>query len=398
MSGAALGAARRYRSVVRPWPALVEEGAVEPAAYLARLARHTLNHGMPALRRPAPLWTAVGRRGLPRGAVRASVHLARPREHAATSDLVGQVVAGWPRLAAAATALPPEPVHLSALVLRRSGTRFVFLFGDRAHPLLVLKAPPGGGARDRREERRGSQEEAMRQAARAGVGPRLLPDVAGHQVQEGLAGAPVWVLPPGGRGWSAPYVPALDGLGAALVRLAGASAAPCDHPLLDRWLRTAAEHLPGRAGALVQAARRDLTGLDRGVLEHHDLSAQNWLVGPGGRFVGLVDWEEARLSGLPGYDAAHAAVSLLEHGTALRRWSQEHVLDAFRAAWFEEPLFVRARHWHRATVAEVGLGDRAEALHVAYYACRLARRLEGRGPQLLAPATLAAMVEVVTGG
>ncbi len=137
--------------------------------------------------------------------------------------------------------------------------------------------------------------------------------------------------------------------------------------------------------------------LDAVSLQHRDLSAQNWLV-DGSSFVGIVDWETADLGGVPGHDALQAAVALLEHGVALRRWSQDEVVRTFRQAWPDEPIFSLARTWHRECVRAATGSDRlADPLVIAFFARRLGRRISGGGPETLSVSTLAAMLEVVTG-
>ncbi|ANH40148.1 hypothetical protein I601_3749 [Nocardioides dokdonensis FR1436] len=376
-----------YAAPWLPRGALVQLDSPHPARYLVRLNAHTLNHGMPARRRGGRAWAVLGRRGLPVEVGARALRLAPRRAGADLATLRTALEHAWPRLAVASDRLPRRAPRMTFLALRRSAGRFVFVFGDGPDPLLLLKPPSASTT---------AESTALAQVAGTGVAPRELPAVAGLLVQEGLPGMPLWVLAPGAPGWSAGYDRSFEGLGEALVEVAGHTAHRAGQPALAEQLVRATEAVSSPVARRVDAARRDLAGLDTAVLEHHDLSAQNWLVGADGRFAGLVDWEEARVAGLPGYDALHAAVALVEHGVALRAWSQQHVVETFTAAWHDEPFLEQARDWHRRCVVAATGSDRlAEPLVVAYFASRLARRLTGGGPRLLEPATASAMLEVV---
>ncbi len=380
---------RRYAFVRRPRPAWVDVGSPYPARLLLELHSHALNHGMPARRPAGPLLAWVGRRGLPVRPAAAALRRLPTGPVPEVDSLIDEVARRWPLLAASSDRLPAQAPALSALVVQRASGRYVFVLGGSRHPLLLLKPGLRAGEED-------PEEDALRAVDGTGIAPRRLPSVAGMRVQEGLPGRPLWVLPPGRPGWSSGYAASYDALGAGLVRLSETTAHRGPHDL-DHYLALVAPHLRSSStAALVDAARRDLRSLDAVSLQHRDLSAQNWLV-DGSSFVGLVDWETAHPGAVPGHDALQAAMALLEHGVALRRWSQDDLVRTFGLAWHDEPLFVLARSWHRECVrAATGSTRLADPLVVAFFARRLGRRISGGGPENLSVATLETMLEVVT--
>ena len=381
---------RSYVFVRRPRRAWVDVGSPHPAELLLDLHSHALNHGMPAMRRGGPLLAWVGRRGLPVTSAAAVLRRLPAGPVPQLDLLLDEVVRSWDELAAGSTRIPSTVPALSALAIQRASGRYVFVFGASRHPILLLKPKSHEGQAD-------PEEKALDAASPAGIAPRRLRSVAGLSVQEGLPGRPLWVIAPGRPGWSSGYAAAYDGLGAGLVRVSELTASRGGHDL-DHYLRLVSGYLGSSATATwVDAARQDLRSLDAVSLQHRDLSAQNWLV-DGSSFVGIVDWETADLGGVPGHDALQAAVALLEHGVALREWSQEEVVRIFRQAWHDEPLFSLARIWHRECVLAATGSDRLAApLLIAFFARRLGRRISGGGPETLSVATLAAMLEVVTG-
>lgn len=413
----------RYARLRRPRRVLVSTDLPWPALFLGEQLSHALNHGLPARRRSGPLAAAVGRRGLPAPAVASLVARLPHRPAPATDAVLDAVREAWPTLVAAAGGagdpgdsgdagdaggsgdagapgagrlVGDVPARLAALEVDRSGRRFVFVFADDPHPLLVLKSPDAtaDGA---------AEAEALTRAAALGLAPRCLGRIAGLEAQEGLAGRPLWVRPPGRPGWSGAYGDAYASLGSGLERLASATAVPGGP---DRLLADAQPALPlvrsPRTRLLVEAALRDVRRLTHRSLQHHDLSAQNWLVRDDA-LVGLVDWDTAMPDGVPGHDALHAAVSLLEHGVGLRSRSPERVLSTFTRAWHEEPLLAQARRAHRAClVAATGseaLADRlAEPLQLAFFARRLGWVAVGDGHAALDVDTAERMLDHVARG
>ena len=328
------------------------------------------------MRRGGRLLAPVGRRGLPVGR--------RPRPlrrlpggtgpHAGPPARRGGAVVGPPRRGS--DRLPAAVPPLSALVVQRRSGRYVFVLGGSRHPLLLLKpGRPGGAAGPRgRRPRRGRAAPASR--------PRRLPSVAGMSVRRACPGRPLWVLAPGRPGWSAglrrgvrrPRSRARPGR-----RADGRPGRPRPGPLPRRGLGPASRRrAPPRS---LGAARRDLRGLDAVSLQHRDLSRAELAGRRRRRSSGWWTGRPPHLGGVPGHDALQAAVALLEHGVALRRWSQDDVVRTFREAWHDEPLFVRARTWHRECVrAATGSERLADPLVVAFFARRLGRRISGGGP------------------
>lgn len=282
------------------------------------------------------------------------------------------VAARWPHLLAGAR-------RRSALVVERSAARTMFVFGDAGHPVVVAKTPRGGAARIEAEEA------ALTRAREAAMAPAPLGWVAGAFVQEGLPGHPPEV--PGVPAPDVPRLPvphALADLGDALVRLAATSAAsapPDERAALDIVLDdvSLAQAVRTPARAAVETVR---AGVRRSVLRHGDLSPQNWLLDRG-RFTGVVDWETAVPAGVPGFDALHAAVTWFESAVERGGGDEEAVAAGFDMAWSSAPLFEGARQ-AAATAADAadvrGGAGTAEALVVAFFVRRLARRVQRDAP------------------
>ncbi len=175
------------------------------------------------------------------------------------------------------------------------------------------------------------------------------------------------------------------------MRLASATARPGPPPNL----RPALEALGDGAARAVAAARRDLERLDVSVVEHYDLSPQNCLV-ERGRLSGLVDWEHAREPGTPGFDVWDAALSYVEHAAALVAWDDEHLLAVFEAGWESSPFWAEARAAARAAADAAGVPDGLhDALEVAYFAERVAARLDDTEDLATSAALAARMLSVV---
>lgn len=382
-----------YARLRHPRKATYDVSAPQPAAFLARLMGQALNHGLPARERGGLVRAAVGRRNVPTRPL-AAVLRARPRHHSETSDaLLRRVLDAWPQLVAASDRLPAKPPALSLLTLERSSASTSFVFGHGEFPLLLVKQPLPGNEGVARETR------FLAAVAPAGIAPRLLGDLGGAVVQEGMPGAVATVLPVTPRdAHTMAWLPQHDHLRDGLVRLAATTAGhgTLQHQLLQPLDRALGADLSDRERRLVQAARNDLSDLSVTVVQHKDLSAQNWLV-DGDRLVGIVDWEFAVADGVPGFDSMHVAVASLEHGIGLTRWSDDRVVAAFRSAWESSPLFEGSRAALTTTAAAAGVEGISEELWVAYFARRLGRKLAGSGPDGLGVPALAAMLRTVAG-
>ncbi len=307
--------------------------------------------------------------------------------------MLDEVRTAWPELSSRSHGLPQTPPALSALQVTRSAAETVFVFGEGRFPLLVLKHPHDEDTGVAREY------EALRLAAAApGVAPLPLGRLGPFYVQQGRPGLPLQVSPVRvGEAHDLPRAAAFVGLDRALERLAAATAAPAtgSEAFLPELVAAQDYGLPPRVVAAVAEARRHLADLEVTVLQHEDMSAQNWLV-DGDRFVGLVDWEMALPAGLPGQDAMQAAVSVFEHGVALARWSEEDVVASFRAAWGASPFFHGARRALRTTAAAAGVSAPVQdSLEVAYFARRLGRAVLRPGAQTLSAPEYAAMLTTV---
>lgn len=383
--------ARRWASTSVPRRATFDRTRAEPAAYLAGLLQQALQHGLPARRTGGPALAWAARRGLPDRRLAAALRRLPGRADPDLDVLLSDLAAVWPELAQRSRRLPSAAPSLTALAVRRSAARTVFVFGDGPLPLLVAKQPTGDGAGVRAETA------ALTAVDAADVAPRPLGEVSGAVLQEGVPGTPLDVLPVTPQtSAAAGSREAFDGLGAALARLGRTTASPGGPAaaLLDP-LDTAlsADLLSTAARQQLHDARASLAALDVTVLQHGDLSPQNWLVGGAG-FAGLVDWETAVPAGVPGFDALHAGVSLLEHGVGLARWSEERVAQSFAAAWPDAPWAAGARSAFRCSALAAGVPEPLLVpLQLAFFGRRLGRRLQRPAGYAVGPAAAARMVE-----
>lgn len=383
-----------YRTLTVPRAARLTAGAAEPAVFYARLLDQALNHGMPARRRGGRVLAIAGRRGLPLTAVAAGLRCA-PRSRAPHLDrLLEEVAQRWPELSGCSSRLPQDLPRLSALELERSSSTTVFVFGQDPLPLLVQR-------RARRDHSSVERERgALLRAEPAGVAPRVLPDVGGALTTEGLPGFTFRVQPVTSTAARLPWTPAHDGLGKALVRLAEVTSRPGTVPadLLAAVERSTTYDFPGHRKRQLRAVLRDLSRLPVQMLQHKDLSAQNWLV-DGPRFVGIVDWEMSVPHGVPAFDVLHCATALLEHGLALHRWSEPDLVERFEEAWTADGLFRGARGAAQEIATAAGVpAALVPAVEVGYFARRLGRAMEGSAAHDVSVRTLASMLGVVCAG
>ena len=366
----------------------------QPARFLAALLASVLNHGMPARRRGGRVLAALGRRELPSDALARVLRLRRSSPDPGIDMVLELVESEWDRLAQRAPRLPDRPPpRLSALQMERSAARTVFVFGDDLFPLLVMKQP--------HEDHPGALREAaaLEAAEPAHVGPRHLGTIGGFHVQEGLRGLPVRVHPvrPASAA-SVPWTRHFDELGVVLGRLGRSTAHPGSPQGLMEGLERAAGLSPTReVSRRVRATAELLASLDVCVLQHSDLTSQNWLVGEAG-FAGLIDWELAVADGVPGFDLMQATMSWFDHGIGLTRWSDDLAVRCFRDAWASAPLFTNARRALREVAVESGVDvELAEALEIGFFARRLGGGSDLRRKQQVPPHAMAAMLGIVCG-
>lgn len=384
---------RRWVTVQRPRRATLDVSAPAPARYLADSVVHGLRHGLPARRRLGPAIALAVRGPLPAGALAAALRHRRTHPDPELDRLLDRLVQAWPDLVAVARDLPAVAPPLSAVAVQRSAARTVFVLAPAGRLLLVAKQP---GA-----SRAGLDAElaALTAAAGSDIAPRQLGLVGEVAVQEGLRGTALPLPPvrPATAG-SLPRGREFDELGAALARLAAATVGHRDlGPQLfaPMGLARGCDLLSDRARRVLAAVARDLAGFDTSVLQHGDLSAQNWMVDHG-RFTGLVDWETAEHAGVPGFDVLHAAVSMLEHGVGLVRWSPERVEQSFARAWTSSALFDGVRDAQAASALAAGVPESLlEPLRVAFFARRLGRRMRRPHGYTVGPRVVAAALEVV---
>ncbi len=385
----------RYGLVPYPWRAAVGLGSPHPARFYADLIMQSLRFGLPARRRLGPLLSVLGRHDPPKAPLAAALRaFGRRADRPDLDRLLRAVVERWPELVAAHDALPHDPPALSALALQRRAALTLFVFGERPAPLLVLKVGAPGDPRVEQEV------DALRKVRPAALAPRPLGLVAEGWAQEALEGAPMRVEALGPtRARALEWPSLLDQLAEALSRLAEITCRPSPPDELRRPIERALAD--GRIGAgprrLLAAAWRDLRRLEVSVLRHRDTSPQNCLFA-GGRFVGIVDWEDAAPLGAPGYDVLNAALAYLDHGVGLRRWSEELVLETFRSAWAGS--FGRcARECARDSASAAAVPeDLLEPLELSLFGWRVGRRLDNPSFYPTSAATAARMLELAADG
>jgi len=385
--------AASYVHVSRPWRAVLDASASEPAAHYAALVNQGLRAGLPAARRAGAVWAALARRGLPERALARTVARFPRVEDPQLDRLRAALGQRWPAFAERAPGLPREaPSPLALLALERSAGRVVFAFGQGRAPLVVVKLAHEG--------HRGAKREAaaLAEAAPLRVAPRGLGEVEGALVQEALPGRPLRVAPlRSAHAGLASWPDALAQLTGALARLGAATRKQGRPEELELPLELAlASGLVGdRARARLSVAWERLQRLDTAVLRHGDTSAQNCLF-LDGRLRGLVDWEDAWPLAAPGFDALNAALAYQEHGLGLVRWSQETVIEAFDRSWPDSPFWRAGRAAGLAGARAGGVPeDLLEDLLVAYFGHRVIERLQEPGVQPTTAVTTARMLDIV---
>lgn len=386
-----------YVEVPHPWRAAIGVRSPHAARYYASLVGQTLNYRMPASRRFGPLLALAGRRGLPERPIARALRALPARSRPELDELTRNLERAWPRLAEGSLRLPAKAPELTLLALQRSAALTVFAFGESNGPLLVAKLPKGDGvAAD-------AEVAALEEAGETGLAPRPLGSVDGARVQEAIEGAPMRVTPltpakARSLGWPDSLRQVCDGL-AALAAATPKPNAPSSGAALDSIdLALAEGGFSARAQKLVRAARGEIAGSGRAVLQHGDSAAQNCLFA-NGRLSGLVDWENAKPSGVPGFDVLNALVAYLDFGVGLISWSQELVIDTFEAAWLHSDFGDQARASTERALVAAGLPESLrEPMEVACFAARTGRRLAKPAAYPTAVATEARRLELLCAG
>lgn len=392
MTPVALDPPAQYAHVPYPWSAEVQRDAVAPARFYTAVIGQALRYGAPASRTPGPLWALAGRTGFPETPLAALLRRLPGRPRPQLDEFVAAARDGWPELAARSRSLPATPPKMSVLALQRAAALTVFLFGKETNPLVVLKVPAPG---DRRVD---LEADSLREVEAAGAAPRYLGRLGEARVQEGLAGAPLRVEPLTPRSASTfAWSPTLDDVADGIGRLGAAtvkSGAPDD--IARRMdMSVAYEGLDSQTRRVLSAAWADVRSSRASVLRHRDTSPQNCLVADG-RLSGVVDWELAVPRGGPGFDVWNLALSYMEFGVGLTRWSQDLLAETFERSWRDSPFWRdgRAAARRAAVAAGAAEGD-LDALEVCFFGSRIGDRLLRPGWQATGPDTVARALRVV---
>ena len=382
----------RYVELQRPWRLVVDVTRPEPARFLLRTQSQALRYGLPARHRLGAARALAARAGVPVGPLASMLRRLPRRARPDLDTIVGQALEAWPRWRERSPRLPDSRA-LSVLVLERSAARTLFLFGAAAHPLVVVKFPRGDETGAERDDR------GLREAEPAGVAPLSLARLGPAFVQEGVPGAPLRfpALRAAGAA-AAAWDPALASVAAGLVRLGEATAkpvaarqlaAPVERALADPLLDPAARRA-------LTAAWRDVRAVEVSVLRHHDTSPQNCLVDDS-VLSAIVDWEMAVTEGAPAFDMFNLLGAWLEHGLALREWSDEAVVRAYAEA-ASSPLWRHGRTAAFDAARAAGWPeDRLDALEVVFYGSRVGDRLLRPGVHPTSAPTAAALLHLVAG-
>lgn len=363
---------KRYTHIPFVWNAVLDRSTPWPAQFFARLLDDARRYGMPATRRPAPLWRALAVTPSVTPVLAALMRSSPKREGRDDLDFLQEsVIDAWPALTQRAVRLPQEPPDISMLALRRSASTTVFMFGDSATPLLVVKVPSG------EDDRAAHEADALTAAQPTGIAPHFLGRVGDGYVQEGIAGRPyrlrsIDTSNASSIPWETHHVTVAEAL-----KGLGATTAGAEKPfeMTDGLLDAAAGStlIGERTRTSIRIAIEEIEAGPRSVLQHRDVNAQNSLF-DGNVLSGIVDWEFARTNGMPGFDTLNVALSDMEHGIALKRWSPPLVAEIFAAAWPRSPLWEAARASSREACLAAGLAVDPRHVETFFFAYRFARR------------------------
>lgn len=385
-------AASHYVQLTYPWKAAVDARRRAPALFLASLIEQSLRYGMPSTRRFGSQLAFIGRRGLPRRSLATLLRWLPRKDRDDIEELLVELKITWPELADRSEHLSPEAPELTTLTLERASATTVFVFGETDDPILVCKLPRTDPAEIEMEAG------ALLEASSSGTAPAYLGVVGRAHVQEAVKGAPLKVRPitpadGAAIAWSADH----DRLAAALDRLSAATSKRhvADELADGEVQRVMESDLVGpRTKGKVSAALAGLSEWKTSVLKHADTSPQNCLLHADE--VRLVDWANARTFGMPGFDCYNAALSFLDHGLGLVRWSDERSLELFRTVLREGTYWDHARAAGASCVLSAGGNDdHATQSEIAFFARRLALRIAGPDRFLLGAPAAARMLDLV---
>jgi hypothetical protein len=353
-----------------PWDATVDLSSPYPARFYASLIAQTLQYGAPAARRFGAAWALAARVGIPEGVAATALRSAGSllRQVPALTTEKESVSEAWRELRATDPTLPAECPPLAVLQLATT----TFFFGASRTPLLVAKTS--------RTDCTSIENEvaALRTAAQSGFAPRYLGCVDGAEMQRGLSGRALNVVPIRARTAAAlPWTPQHASLAAGLATIARVTARDeTPTAMSDGVVDDALTH-PGLSEATrraVAAAADAVRVVPVSVLRHTDTSPQNILF-EGDRLTGLVDWADATSRGMPGADAWNAALACIDKGVGLTRYTEPHLLLAFKQAWFHSEFGAEARLAGARAAEAAGF---PAALHGALEQVFFARRLGHR--------------------
>lgn len=358
----------RYARLPLPGRPRYTAHAPAPAHHLGLLWEDRLRHGLPATRRFPRLRVLATPMARP---VVGTVARALPgRPDVELDRLLDDLRSGWSELAAASTHLPAAAPRLRVLAMDTTMGRLSFVFGDGPSPLIVGRTPSETGASSVHGEVR-----ALQRLTDTGVAPRHLGRLGTTELQEGLPGRQMHLLPLQDHpvAWTHELEAALEGL-TRVSRATAVDEPPAEElPTLTDMLSTVAAP-SARSRRLGAQALRRVAAHPVSVLRHGDLSPQN-VICRDSTLSGIVDWERAVPRGVAGFDPLHLAVSWLEKGigSGTRRWSPDPVARRFRQCWAGDFRDHVLAHVHDALEA-AGIDADAGHVEVAFFARRFARR------------------------
>ncbi|WP_432546898.1 hypothetical protein [Kineococcus sp. SYSU DK004] len=369
----------------------MEASSAEPRQYVAELLGALLRCSLPAAGTLGGGRAALVRSGRAPQLIAASLRTSPTSRRPDFDRIRQQVTDRWGEFAAFSDRLPAEPPELSMAFARRSFGWLAFAFGGAGHPLVVCKVASGRTSALEREAR------VLQELRGYPFAPRHLGVFGATWVQEGVAGLPLRLqpLPPGcGVGDLAWDLPVQGAVG-ALVELARRPVATAARAEQDAGVPSAdGSWMSSRTRAEVVAALGRVREGVPGVVRHSDMGPQNSL-DVRGDFRGFIDWETGTV-GTAGMDVLQLVLSIFEQRTALRTFDEATVLERFRAAWTQAPLFREGRRAVGRVLSAAGAPPGlAPDVAVAFFHERLHQRVLHPSGFLVSRRLAAGMLEHV---
>lgn len=349
----------RYVKTFSPWKTTIDTHTRHPADYLARLVDESLRLRMPTSGKKQHLHRILARTGMPRF-VFSTRRWIGSRQDPELDEL---------RRELARSGFGPEG-DTSLLVIHKKKSRLIFGFGDAPEPCYVAKVPLD------EVDAIDNEVQILKELDGTGIAPRFLGSAGGARVQEAIHGNhididPITTETAGLVTWPQP----LARLASTLESLGEITAQDGSPDRALELIEAGLQGAPARDADTLATAAESIRRSGRSVLQHGDLSPQNYLLDSRGS-VGLVDWELADRHGMAGFDILNAALAVFELGVGKSQWSVSAAVGCFRKAWADSEFWHSARAAVEDCATAAGMGaDGSQHIPVAFFARRLGRRL-----------------------